>query len=76
MTDAELTTEIELEIANITLALSHILKGGQSYTINSGGSTRTVTMADYERLTIERHGLRLQLKEIDGSAGLVLSAGW
>ena len=76
MTDEELTTEIELEIANITLALNHILKGGQSYTINSGGSTRTVTMADYKQLITQRSILRQSLKEIDSTAGLVLGAGW
>jgi len=72
MTEAQ----IELEIAEITTALSHIRKAGQSYTINTGGSTRTVSMADYKALITDRQNLRCQLAEVQGSGGLVMGASW
>jgi len=72
MTEAQ----IELEIAEITTALSHIRKAGQSYTINTGGSTRTVSMADYKALITDRQNLRGQLAEVQGSGGLVMGASW
>lgn len=70
--------EITAEIAEITTAISHILKGGQSYTITSGGSgtSRTVTMADYEKLTKHRNELRQQLAEVNGTRSFRLTPGW
>ena len=68
--------EIQNEIDEITTALSHIRKAGQSYTINSGSSTRTVTFADYDSLVSERRDLLAQLDELEGNAGLTLTAGW
>lgn len=67
---------LRAEIDEITTALSFILQGGQSYTINSGASSRTVTMTDYATLTKRREDLRAQLREIRGTGGITISAGW
>lgn len=76
MSDYLETADLEEELSEITAALSAIRKGGQSYTINTGGSIRTVTMADYEQLRRERSEIIQTLREIGGSAGLTLGAGW
>lgn len=68
--------ELEAELAEVTAAISAIRKAGQSYTINTGGSIRTVTMADYEQLRRERSELIQALREIEGAAGITLGAGW
>ena len=72
MTEAEILAEI----AEITTALSHIRKGGQSYQISTGGSTRNVTLADYETLRKERARLYQDLAEVQGDAGMTMTAGW
>lgn len=68
--------ELEAELAEVTAAISAIRKGGQSYSINTGGSIRTVTMADYEQLRRERSEIIQALREIEGSAGITLGPGW
>lgn len=72
MTEAE----IQAEIDEISAAISAIRNGGQSYTIGSGPSTRTVTMADYDTLVKERRDLYAQLATAQGSSGLTIGAGW
>jgi len=68
--------QIQTEIDQITTALSQIRIAGQSYTISTASSTRTVTMADYDKLKQERRELILQLEELNGTAGMTLTAGW
>jgi len=68
--------QIQAEIDELTTAISQIRIAGQSYTINSGSSTRTVTMADYDKLVRDRRDLQLQLDELNGTAGMTLTAGW
>lgn len=70
------TTEIETEIAEITVALSHITKGGQEYEIGTGPSRRNVTMADYDTLFKRRSDLCAMLAEENGNSGITLTAGW
>jgi hypothetical protein len=75
MTRAEIVAEIE-EINN---ALSYIRKGGQSYSINTasgGGTSRTVTMSDYDILVKHRNELNAQLKTLDGTRAIRVRAGW
>ena len=81
MTDAEIKLQLETEIAEITLALTHIRKGGQSYEITSGsgvGTKRVVTMADYATLSADRDKLNaeLALYTTGSSRGVRVSAGW
>ena len=76
MTDEERIIEIETEISEIKAAMKAIRLGGQEYRWDSGGSQRSVTMADYQALKNELHGLRLKLRELNGETGQVLSAGW
>lgn len=79
MTDAEkaaLIAQYEDEIAEITTAMSAIRKGGQEYTIDTGSSIRKVSMADYETLKIERNELYAKIQELEGDAGITLTAGW
>ena len=70
------TAQIQIEIAEITTALSHIRKAGQSYTIMSGNTQRTVTLADYDKLKKERQELYNLLDSRNGGRGIVFRAGW
>jgi hypothetical protein len=68
--------EVEAEIAEIDTALSHIRKAGQSYTINSGGSIRTVTLADYDKLKNDRADLKHELASLNGNKAMRVRPGW
>lgn len=76
MTDEELKEQLETELSELNSAISAIRKAGQGYMITSGGSTRQVTMADYDKLLAHRSEVRRQIKELDGEAGMVLGVGW
>lgn len=72
-------TEIEAELTELNTAISHILKGGQSYTIMSAsgaGTQRVVTMADYSKLLGRKKELQRMLDTIDGYRGIRLGVGW
>ena len=64
------------ELEQVNAAISHILRGGQSYTINSGGGSRTVTYADYNALLKRKAALETQIATASGAAGGRLGAGW
>lgn len=69
-------TELNTIIAEYSAARSAILAGGASYTITSGGSTRTVTLADISEIE-KQIGIYMQkLSELNGSKGFVARAGW
>ena len=68
--------ELVAELAEVNKAITHILKGGQSYSIDSGGSSRSFTGADLDKLRSYRGELKREIKEIDGEAGMTLGAGW
>ena len=71
--------EIQAEIDDITTALSFIRKGGQSFTITSGsgaGTGRTVTMADYKTLMMQRQELYRELAHIQNGSVRKIRAGW
>jgi len=71
-------TEDELEalLVQVSTAISNLLLGGASYTIDTGGSRRQFTSADLGELRSMRSALYQELKEIKGEAGLTLGAGW
>jgi hypothetical protein len=78
MTAAEIAA-IEAEIVEINIALSHIRKGGQSYTITSAsgaGTSRMVTMADYNTLIKQRNDLQRQLDGANGKRGFRAGCAW
>ena len=78
MTPAEIAT-IQAEITEINTALSHIRKGGQSYTITSAsgaGTSRTVTMANYDSLVKQRNELQKQIDSAQGRRGFRAGCGW
>jgi hypothetical protein len=71
--------EMEAEIVEINTALSHIRKGGQMYTIMSAsgaGTSRTVTMADYNKLLAHRNELQRQIDGLEGRRACRIGAGW
>jgi len=68
--------ELEEELAEVQAAISAIRKGGQSYMITSGSSTRQVMAADYDKLVKERSRLLRQIQAIDGEAGITIGASW
>ena len=69
---------IQNEIDDISAALSHIRRGGQSFTISSGagGTSRTVTMADYNTLVKQRDDLYTELAQVRGGSTRSIRAGW
>jgi hypothetical protein len=64
------------ELDQINAAISHIMSGGQSYTINSGGGSRTVTYADYNALLRRKEALETRIAASSGGLGGRLGAGW
>jgi hypothetical protein len=64
------------ELARIDEAISHILKGGQSYSLNTGGGSRTVTYADYNQLIQRKKALETQIAIENGYAGGRIGAAW
>ena len=68
--------DLENELAELNAAIGAILRGGQSYTINSGGGSRQVTYADYNALIKRRDAIRAQLAAGNDSLGVSISAGW
>jgi hypothetical protein len=71
-------TELQAELAEIKAALEAIRKGGQSYTLNtgSGGSSRTVTMADYDVLVRHKNELEEKIATANGERATIIRAGW
>ena len=68
--------ELLESIAEIKAALSAIRQGGQSYTIDTGSSIRTVTMADYASLRAELKELYRELASIQGNGSFNIEVGW
>jgi len=76
---ARTAAEIQLEINQITTALSQIVIAGQSYEITSGsgaGTKRVVTMADYDVLKKHRNDLYAELATVEGTGVRRIRAGW
>ena len=71
-------TELQAELVEIKQAISNILKGGQSYTINAGlgGSSRTVTQADYSKLVEDKKRIEAEIANLSGARGFRMRPGW
>jgi hypothetical protein len=79
MTKFERIEYLESEIAELTIAITVIRKGGQSYEITTAagaGTKRVVTMADYNSLVAEREKLQASLAALSTGRSLRLTAGW
>jgi hypothetical protein len=70
------TDEIQEDIDSVRAAISAVVKGGQSYTINSGGSSRQVTQADLAGLKRWLADLVQEYRDTEGSGGLDIGASW
>lgn len=68
--------EIQEDIDSVRAAISAVVKGGQSYTINSGGSSRQVTQADLAGLKRWLADLVQEYRDTEGSGGLDIGASW
>lgn len=68
--------EIQEDIDSVRAAISAVVKGGQSYTINSGGSSRQVTQADIAGLKRWLADLVQEYRDTEGSGGLDIGASW
>jgi hypothetical protein len=68
--------DAENELIQIDEAIDAILKGGQSYTINTGGGSRQVSYADYNALVRRRNELQTQMAAAGGMLGTRITAGW
>jgi hypothetical protein len=67
---------MEEELAQIKTAMEAILKGGQSYTLSTGGGSRQVTYADYNALVKRRDELEYRIAAASGSLGTRVTFGW
>jgi len=70
--------ELTAELAEIKAALQAIRLGGQSYTIGTGtyGTTRTVTMADYDVLMAHKNELEAKISMKNNSRATIIRPGW
>jgi hypothetical protein len=64
------------ELNDITKAISFILNGGQSFTINSGTASRQVTMVDYEKLLKRKRELESLIETDNRGGSFRIGAGW
>ncbi len=72
-------SEVETEITEVRTAIRAVINGGQSYTINSGGSVRVVTQANLKELRSWLIELQQELAELNDqydTKGFILGAGW
>jgi hypothetical protein len=70
--------ELTAELAEIKAAKKAVRIGGQSYTINSGsgGTSRTVTMADYGQLKIDQNELEAKISMKNNTRATIIRPGW
>lgn len=72
--------ELTAELAEIKAALQAIRLGGQSYTIGTGtgtgGTTRTVTMADYDVLVAHKNELESKISMKNNTRATIIRPGW
>lgn len=70
--------ELQAELTEVQAAISFILRGGQSYTINSGagGSSRTVNMANLSELRKMKTDLEQRIANLQGRSAFVMRTGW
>jgi len=73
---ARTTTEIQEDIDSVRAAISAVVKAGISYSIGSGGSTRSVTQSDLPALRAWLHELQNELADVAGTHGYNVSPGW
>ena len=70
--------DLKAELAEIKKALTNIRNGGQAYTINAGtgGTSRTVTQADYNALNADRVRLEREIASLERKCAVRFTAGW
>jgi hypothetical protein len=66
----------QAELDQINAALSRILQGGQSYSLSSGGSSRSTTYASYEALIKRKRELETRIAASQGALGGRIGAAW
>lgn len=69
-------TEVEADIVIARAAIRAVAQVGQSYTINSGGSSRQVTNANIIDLKKWLADLQQELNDINEDGCLVIGASW
>ena len=75
MTDAEYKAELETELALLNTAIQHIIKTGERYEVGTG-SSRRVFEVDLDKYKKMRNEIRLELKQYEDNAGIVVGASW
>jgi hypothetical protein len=76
LSDSLTEEQLETILAQYVAAQTAVLSGGQSYTISSGGSTRTVTMADIGEINKQICNYSSALAEAKGNKGFQARPGW
>lgn len=70
--------ELQAELAEVKTALSNIRKAGQSYVLNAGagGTSRTVTMAEYKELLAHKRDLETRIEGKNNTRASILRSNW
>ncbi len=71
-------TELQSELTEINAAISHILKGGQEYEINtgSGGTIRKVKLADLDMLRKYKNEIESKIQNLNGTRATYIRPNW
>ena len=64
--------EINAELSIVKTAITNLLKTGKKYELGSGASKRVFEMTDLKDLREYRTELNQQLKDVEGTSGMVL----
>ena len=70
--------DLQAELTEVKAAISFVLRGGQSYTMSSGGggSSRTVTMGNLAELRKMKTELEQRIANLQGRSAFVMRTGW
>lgn len=70
--------DMKIELEEVKKALTNIRNGGQSYTINAGtgGTSRTVTQADYNTLNDHRIQLEREIAALEKRCAVRVRPRW
>jgi len=69
--------EIDLELAELTIALSKVLKIGQEYEVEtSGSSKRKLKAADYNAMITRKNDLIAMKRNINGEGAFNIGVNW
>jgi len=76
VTRQEKIDSLTTELTEVETAISYILKGGQEYTIQSGGGPRSTTNADLSLLYKRKETILSQISGLNRTRVTKMRPGW